>query len=176
MANGQGLKELNNDFKMFREETIKRAVSARAKNKVKQECIPVWQENIESYMEECYRRNKPMTVAGICLACDISDDTYYRGIKGELDYITEEYKIINGLDADEPLITFSDLFKKASLYIQNQLEENCYTNKGNPAGSIFGLKARYGWQDDVAQQTTNNTLVIADKDKALQLLNMVNPD
>ena len=60
------------------------------------------------------------------------------------------------------MVRLSDLIKAAELAVQEQLEENCYTNKGNPAGSIFGLKARYDWQDQPAEQksTTNNTLVL----------------
>ena len=58
--------------------------------------------------------------------------------------------------------------------IQEQLESNCYTNKGNPAGSIFGLKARFDWRDDpdVPNHLTQN-LVIADAGQAKKALAML---
>ena len=164
------------EFKTFSEYTRKRAEAQRARNKIRYDVFPIWEQNIETYRDECYRRNKPMTHAGIALACDISIDSYYRACKGELDYITEEYRLLNGISDEETLITPSSIMQKARLYLQNQLEETCYQPRGaNPVGSIFGLKARYGWQDDAISTTTNNTLIVADKDKALSVLDMLKP-
>ena len=71
------------------------------------------------------------------------------------------------------LIPWSEIVEKCALLIQSQLEENCYQLKGNQVGSIFGLKARFGWQDDNVVKTQNNTLIVADKDRATELLDML---
>ena len=46
-------------------------------------------------------------------------------------------------------------------YLKEQLEENCYVNKGNPLGSIAGMRNYFDWQENPTGQTThNNTLVL----------------
>ena len=72
------------------------------------------------------------------------------------------------------LVTYGDVTQKCSLLIQAQLESNCYSNRGNPAGSIFGLKARFQWQDtpQTVGNVTNN-LVIADAEQAKKALEML---
>ena len=105
--------------------------------------------------------------------------------RGELDHIVEEYKLIHDIGPAEteyidpdgaiiPLVQWSQITQKLEALIQDQLERNCYTNKGNPAGSIFGLKARFDWQDQPQQAgTINNNLVIADAEQARKALEML---
>ena len=119
-------------------------------------------------------------------------DTYYRYKDGDADHLLYEYMDLHGIDYDHEgdqittdagdvvlLVRMSEIIKNAELAIQEQLEENCYTNKGNPAGSIFGLKARYDWQDTPPDQrtTNNNTLVlnnVATLDEAREAMKRLN--
>ena len=71
------------------------------------------------------------------------------------------------------LISYSEFYEKTWLLIQNQLEENCYTNKGNPAGSIFGLKAQFDWREDESPQHLVQNLVIADSEQAEKAMKML---
>lgn len=149
--------------------------------------LPGLISNFTAYADDCMNKRKPMTWAGFAMAGDISGDTLKRMRNGELDHIVEEYRIIHDIPPDAtswfdeehnveiPLIPYSSIAQKAGLLIQNQLEENCYQLKGNQVGSIFGLKAKFGWQDDSGYTTTNNTLIVADRDKALQVLGMLSP-
>jgi hypothetical protein len=59
------------------------------------------------------------------------------------------------------LLRLSDIVKMGELALQEQLEENCYVNKGNPLGSIAGMRNYFDWQENPTGQTThNNTLVL----------------
>ena len=167
-------------------ETCKRiAASRRANSPIRQEMLVEYINRVEKYVEDCSRIGKPLTHAGFALACDIGIDTWRRIREGQFDYVPEEFRILHDLPADAqeyitedgeviPLIPWSDVFKKCELLIQEQLESNCYTNKGNPAGSIFGLKARFDWRDDpeVPHNLTQN-LVIADSEQARKALRML---
>jgi hypothetical protein len=112
----------------------------------------------------------------------INSDIYYQLEK--YDHIVEEYRILHDLPADAtehktdhgtfPLVTWSSIKKNiCDVLIQEQLEENCYTNRGNPAGSIFGLKARYQWTEDSTPQHLVQNLVIADGEQARKALEML---
>ena len=48
----------------------------------------------------------------------------------------------------------------AELVIQEQREAACSSNRGNPAGNIFLLKAQQGFRDQPETQQTNNTLTL----------------
>ena len=145
--------------------------------------IEAWQD----YTQAQQIAHKPVTWAGYALAGGISYDTINRMRQGELEYVIEEYKITHDLSPDTEVWTdpqgeihyltrFSDLVKRyCELPIMDQLESNCYQLKGNQVGSIFGLKARFGWQDDSPQVQHNTAVVVADADKARNLLEMINP-
>lgn len=145
------------------------------------------------YAEQCRQTRQPMTHAGFMLACGISETSWAKMNRGEYDHLLyammQDYNIpLEAIDACDvyelqtedgeilelPLFTYKQMVEKCRLLIQEQLEQNCYTNKGNPAGSIFGLKARYEWQDTPQTVgTVNNTLVIADKEQAIKALDML---
>ncbi len=108
---------------------------------------------------------------------------------GEYDYLLEEYMALNNttniteidglpyhINEDGSLvllIPWSEVVQKLRLIIQDQLEQNLYTNKGNPAGSIFSLKANYQWQEEPVTQHVENTLVIADASQAKKAMAML---
>ena len=132
-------------------------------------------EKLESYIEEKNRERKPLTIAGLIKASEVNHDTYYRYRNGEADHLLYAFMDLHGIDYSEEgniyqletgemvlLVRLSEIIKSAELSVQEQLEENCYTNRGNPAGSIFGLKARYDWIDQPpdTRTTNNNTLVL----------------
>lgn len=178
--------EFNNKISAEYSDIVKRAkqqaMNRRAGSPVNVELIPEYIERLSGYIEKVTTENRPPTIAGMALAMGISTDTFYRMKNGELDYVIEEYKICHDLPETattgvngEPLIYYSDIVQKGFDILQDRLESNCYQLKGNQVGSIFGLKARFGWQDDTGPGTTNNNLIIADKEKATALLNMLNP-
>lgn len=154
----------------------------------------------DTYTMTQRERRQPVTWAGYAMSAGVSYDTINRMRSGELDYIVEEYRSCNDLNAVNidlytgellsgagtatettegaggNLTLPSDLVKlHCELPIMDQLESNCYQLKGNQVGSIFGLKARFGWQDDSPQVQHNTALVVADADKARNLLEMINP-
>ena len=160
------------------------AIARRSQSPVRVEQIPFIIDRFAEYAKECQDKKKPMTWAGFALSANISGRTLDRMYKGELDHIVEEYRLSHGLSEDTTyfidengeqilLIPWSQIVEKCALLIQSQLEENCYQLKGNQVGSIFGLKARFGWQDDNVVKTQNNTLIVADKDRATELLDML---
>lgn len=156
-----------------------------------QEFAGTLRDNLIEYIEDTKRARKPLTIAGLIRAAGVSADTYHSMRNGNYDRILFEYMDRHGLPYDLEgqefvfqdgenagekvfLVRMSQIVKNAELAIQEQLEENCYTNKGNPAGSIFGLKARYDWQDTPPDQRTthNNTLVmnVANLDEAKEAM------
>ena len=133
------------------------------------------------YVEEQRTNKKPLTVAGFILASGVPASTWYDAKEGRLDTITALYQMEHG-DAytDEEtgeqmaLVPFSDAVKTCYLLLQEQLEGNCYNVKAhNVAGSIFGLKAQYGWSDDTTPQSVTQNLVICDAEQARKALKML---
>lgn len=158
------------------------AMARRANNPVRVDQIPAFIERLSGYIEDQTSKGIPPTIAGMALAMGISTDTFYRMRKGELDYIIDEYRICHDLPPDattgingEPLICYSEIVQKGFDILQDKLESNCYQLKGNQVGSIFGLKAKFGWQDEHVQGATTNNLIIADKERATALLDMLKP-
>ena len=154
----------------------------RARSPVQVERTPEVLEAIEDYVEDRRRSGRPLTHAGFMLAMGLTSDVYYK--LRDYDHVIEEYKIIHGLPEDattytdqdgneRPLVLWSTIKEKCDALIQEQLEENCYTNRGNPAGSIFGLKARFQWSEDGTPQHVVNNLVIADGEQAQKALKML---
>ena len=75
------------------------------------------------------------------------------------DHEGEQYTMPDGREV--LLLRLEDVIKMGELALQEQLEENCYVNKGNPLGSIAGMRNYFDWQENPTGQTThNNTLVL----------------
>lgn len=152
----------------------KKIAADRAKgNRYGQEYAIILRDNLISYIEGQQEKRQPVTIAGIIRASGMGHDTFYRYKNGEADYKLYKYMEDNNIAIDLEgteytgkdgvlvlLCPMSDIIKSALACVQEQLETNCYTNKGNPAGSIFGLKAAFGWQDQPTETRTSNTLVI----------------
>ena len=159
------------------------ALARRANSPVQVERTPEVLENIEKYIEQQRKNNKPLTHAGFMRCFGLESNTYYT--LDNYEHVIDEYRILHGLppDAQEhitedgeviPLLSWATIKKKVcDVAIQEQLEENCYTNRGNPAGSIFGLKARYDWHEDNTPQHLTQNLVIADSEQARKALAML---
>ena len=130
-------------------------------------------DNLNEYIIDQRTQHRPLTIAGLIKASGVGYDTYYRYKNKDADHMLYQFMDDNDISYDYAgqeitledgrkvlLVRLSDIIKSAELAIQEQLEENCYTNKGNPVGSIFGLKAYHGWQDQPETQQTNNTLTL----------------
>ena len=164
-----GAQALNRTVKAYSEEIagLKALTEERKRRrKYTQEGVAAAYEAVSQYAEDCYIKKQPLTVAGMMLAVGMQRDAWSRANSGDLDYLLEEYLIDHNIEEKQIrfdddglpwfdsengpvlLLRWSDLRKKADLLIQDQLERNCYTNRGNPAGSIFGLKAQFNWQED----------------------------
>lgn len=166
------------------------AIARRENRKYTQESLAVFYHRLTDYVEDCKAKNQPLTVADILLSTGIKKDLWSKAKNGELDYLLEECIVVHNIseddivydDQDLPwtvvdgqeilLLPWSEFREKADLMVQAQLERNCYVNKGNPVGSIFGLKGFFGVREDEPVQTQNNTLIVADREKATELLEM----
>lgn len=146
-------------------------------------------DNLCAYIIDRQNQRKPLTIAGLIRASGMSADTYYRYRDGDADHLLYQYMDLNDIPYQEEgnevttadgekvlLVRLSAIIKTAELAVQEQLEENCYTNRGNPAGSIFGLKARYEWRDDPdkVQQTNTLNIQVASLDEAREALKRLN--
>ena len=178
----QDIIETTDNFVQITEAGKKMALARRARSPVQVERTPEVLEAIEEYVEDRRRTGKPLTHAGFMLAMGLNSKTYYN--LHEYDHVIEEYKLLHNLppeattftDQDgneQPLVSWSTIKEKCDALIQEQLEENCYTNRGNPAGSIFGLKARFQWSEDSTPQHVVNNLVIASEEGARRSLEML---
>lgn len=146
---------------------------------------------IADYFNRCDESEQPYTRAGLIRALDVSPSTYKRYRDGELDYLLEEHILINHIDLDtcseividdfgntvkidiegNPLISFSCIIQKALLRLEEQAEQRLYTKAR--VGDIFTLK-QYGWTDEKSTvSTTNNNLIIADKEEAEKALSLL---
>lgn len=161
------------------------AESHRRKRVYTQEKVAEYYEKLGEYVADCQASKSPVTVAGIWLALGVNKDYWSKAINGEYDYLLEEYlaihevtedsiEYINGLPYHQGnlLIPHSDLVEKGRMIVQDQLERNCYSNKGNPMGSIAGMNNYFGWGEDKPQHVVQN-LVIADKDQAEKAMRML---
>jgi hypothetical protein len=146
-------------------------------------------DNLNQYIIDRQNQRKPLTIAGLIRASGVSQDTYKRYRDGDADHMLYAYMTEHDIDYQEEgnevttpdgekvlLCRLSTIIKTAELAVQEQLEENCYTNRGNPAGSIFGLKARYEWRDDPdkVQQTNTLNIQVASLDEAREALKRLN--
>ena len=174
------------------------AAARRSRRKYKQENAGVMYEQIKEYAAQCIDDRQPMTIAGMMLATGTNKDFWSKAQNNEYDYLLEEYISLHRITADNIteidglpyhlttdddgeiaavlLLPYSEILEKSTILIQDQLERNLYTNKGNPAGSIFSLKAQFKWREEEPTTTySSNTLIIADKDQAVKALEMLKP-
>lgn len=191
--NGPELTAISKAQSDIMEKAKRLAIARRNNSPYTVERIPLMVQQCQDYADECLKEGKPLTHAGFCLATGIPTQTWYKMLHGEYDYINAEYMLMHDIPfPDDPdadyveyvdengemrkitLVTYGEVTQKCSLLIQAQLESNCYSNRGNPAGSIFGLKARFQWQDtpQTVGSVTNN-LVIADAEQAKKALEML---
>lgn len=191
------IKAMNQAYSAEVDEYKRFADARRNRRKYTQESMSVLYERVSAYVDECERTREPLTVAGMLLAMGTNKDMWSKAKAGEYDYLLEEYIALNNISAEDVqlidnipwhvaadaetgeirevmLIPYSDFCENLSLRIEAQLERNCYTNKGNPAGSIFGLKAHYGYRDDpeTPQHLVQN-LVIADPEQVKKAAKML---
>lgn len=131
-------------------------------------------DNLNEYIEDRQAQHRPITKAGLAKASGMSYDTYLKYRKGEADHLLYEFMELHDISFDHEgeqltlpdgqsvlLLRLSDIVKMGELALQEQLEENCYVNKGNPLGSIAGMRNYFDWQENPTGQTThNNTLVL----------------
>ena len=186
-GNGAGLAKISKDGA---EIVAQSKALAQALNNRKYKQADVYRiiEQATEYIEEQQRTKQPLTIAGFCLACNIPLKTWYEMRDGDKDHITSLYALEHSDYIDEngepyyvdeqtgeaqPLVTLSQVVKNCYLCVQNGLETNCYTNKGNPAGSIFGLKAQFGWSDDTTPQHLTQVVQICDAEQAKRALEML---
>lgn len=167
------------------EQAKKMCAARRALSPVSMEQMPHIIEAWADYVKECQQTRQPMTWGGFALAANISVRTIYRMREGELDHLVDEFRITHNLPEDATqyinedgevieLLPWSQPCQKLENLMSDQLERNCYTNKGNPAGSIFGLKARFDWQDQPENTSiSGNTVVIADAGQAQKAMKML---
>lgn len=184
------IKGFNARYSEELEEYQRFASARRNMRKYTQEGLFEIYKAICDYVEETSAKGKPLTVAGLMLASGTNKDFMSKARNGDYDYLLEEYIALNSIeDADVEivdglpchvtsggvvaLIPCSDVINRALLLVQQRLEENCYTNKGNPVGSIFALKAQFKWREDDTPQHVVNQLVIADLEQAQKALEML---
>lgn len=167
------------------------AAARRATRVWTQERVGELYYKLVEYAEECERKKEPLTVAGTILATGMSRSAWDKAGAEEFDFLLEEYIDLHEIGpgdiemrddlpwyTDENgeevlLITYGALKEKADLMIQRQLERNCYTNRGNPAGSIFSLKAKFDWREEASPSQLVQQLVVADVEQAKKALNML---
>lgn len=169
----------------------KYADGMRKRRKYKQEAMTEYYDKLGEYLAEKAKDKKSITLSGIWLKLGVNKDFWSKAKNGEYDYLLYEYMDINGVsDSDVTmindipyhvadnkkvmLISYSDFVEKVDYLIQDQLESGIYTNKGNQAGYIFGLKNLSGWRDDgdTPLHVVNNTLNISG-DQALKAMKML---
>lgn len=160
----------------------KLALARRERSPVSVEKMPEVLEAWERYIAEAKASKSPLTWHGFALAGNMSIDTLKRMRNGSLDHIVEEYKLCNDIPEDVteyttedglrvPLCPYSLYAQKIEALIGEQLEKNLYHNANNPIGSIFALKSMHNWRED-EPQAVHNTLIVADKSRALELLEL----
>lgn len=96
------------------------------------------QEKINNYFDTCERENKPLTVTGLAIACDM-----------------DRQRLLNYSKDEE----FYDTIKRAKEKIQAWVEEQLYNGKST-AGVIFSLKNNYGWKDKTETELTGGNVSI----------------
>lgn len=181
----QKVREINDGYR-------KMAEAYRSRRKYTQEWAGDYYRKAMEYAAECADQQRPLTVAGVQLATGTNKDFNSEAIAGRMDYLLPEYMDMHdpvieefaGIPYDvahDPpviLLPMSEIVQNVYLLIQQQLEALCYSGaRGvNPAGAIFGLKAKFGWREDDGPRQLVQQLVIADKDQAARALSLVFDD
>lgn len=149
-------------------------------------------DRLGEYIQTTREAGEALTIAGMILASGMGRDTYYRMRNGELDYLLPAYMdrhdiplsdygtIWTNDDGREVLLLRgSDVIKNAELEIQADRERLCMDRGARQvSGAIFLLKAQQGLQDapQQAPATTNQTLIIADREQAARALQLLGSD
>lgn len=94
--------------------------------------IEEMEKDINKYFKECDKREKPYTMSGLALALDMDRRSLLNYSKDEM---------------------FFPTLKKAKQRIEQQLEENGLSGKGNSTFTIFNLKNNFEWKDNVEVKT-----------------------
>lgn len=162
----------------------------RKARKYTQEDLYTIYNNIKAYFKRQRDEERPLTIAGLILAANVSEATWYEMLSGDYDYRLEQYTDIHNINIDtvttfydgmpcisDPqgntilLVYHSEICKKALLMKEEETEERLY-EKGR-VGDIFALKSKHGWQEDNSPHTVNQTLVIASEAQARKAIEML---
>lgn len=111
-------------------------IGNEAAAKYKRADVGLMQERLINYFAECDADKRPYTTTGIANALYISKDAMCEYGKKD---------------------PFAPLIKAAKQKVEQQIEENGLTGRGNAAFSIFNLKNNYGWKDS-QEITTHNEI------------------
>lgn len=163
-------------------EHYKEIAAQRAGNiRYGQEYAHTLREKLETYIEEQRHIGRPLTMAGLVRASGVSYDTFNRMKRGDCDHLLFEYMDVHNIDYDREdelvidesgemvlLCRLSAVVKNAVLAVQEQLETNCYLNKGNPLGSIAGMRNYFDWQENPNGPTTNNNTLVLNNVASLE--------
>jgi len=147
---------------------------------------------IDSYFKERDDKGRKYTVAGLLKSIGWNSGMWHNARDGAYDHYLEEFIVVNGVDEkvdsflygedlpcvnvkgrDVLLIPYSRVVEYADLTIQEQREEMCLITKGNPAGPIFLLKSMHDFRESEGPSTVNNTLVVASKEKADEIMRLL---
>lgn len=158
----------------------------RAQRTLRQQDAHLMLGKMLEYIDGCKESNKPMTISGLNLATGITSRVFNCARKGEYDFYLDEFMELNGYTDDDIewidgmpwidgtlMLPYSEIIDYAILMIQEQREIACSSLKGNPVGNIFLLKSQNGLREEESPQTVNQTLVIADADKAREALKLL---
>lgn len=168
-------------------DTYKRmAENRRATRRYRQEDLALYLGRVVEYIESKKDSGKPLTISGVTLAMKVNSEAFKGMRNGEYDYLLDEFITLNGVSEEEwewidgypywngvAMFSYSEMLDMVYLMIQDQRETACSSLRGNPAGNIFLLKAQQGFREDEAPQTVNQTLVIADVDKAKEAMKLL---
>ncbi len=87
-----------------------------------------FQKSFEDYVNYCKENKRFANIAGFCVFCDVTRETFYK---------QQEY--------------YSDTYKK----IQDSLEDHTLNCHLSPAEKIFYMKNKFGYSDKVETVNTN---------------------
>jgi len=120
--------------------------------KYKYQSVEQVQQLIDQYFQKTDTTKEPLTITGLCLALgfNCTDDLW--------NYQDRAAKAKNRM-----LNECAGAIKKAKTYIEHSLEVRTYDpDRGKPvAGSIFGLKAKFGWREQDQQQVERIEITFA---------------
>ena len=178
MDNKERLRTFNTWYSEDRDKYRQFAEAARIRGRFTQEMVSDLYDRGRAYIIECREADKPLTVAGLQIACDCNKMAFSRMKRGEFDWRLFQFMEYKGIREDDIecfrddelqysvnywtdedgvmyiMEMYSSIIERFYLDIQNQIETACYDNKGNPSGLIFALKSAFGWHDKPEDQKT----------------------